>query len=222
MAHDLGGEHRLDELLVDRPVGMLLRQLVQRRDRVIAEDDVAVEHALGEHVVRRPRADGLQHRRHLAADLDRHVVVERGSRAACRRCDRRTATSALVAASTQLGLGQVLDDVADERYASAAGRRPRSRPGPPRRRRRQSTRAARDRRRREGTPAGARLRGGCAGRRLPFSSTIRPSIRRAASRFCARPGRARNATSAARIEKSSKSPSSSMRASGSTLSSAVR
>ena len=47
---------------------------------------------------------------------------------------------------------------------------------------------------------------GRAGLPHPLSATIAPIIARAASRFCARPGRARNAAIAARSEKSGKSP----------------
>jgi hypothetical protein len=56
----------------------------------------------------------------------------------------------------------------------------------------------------------------------PFSSAIFDSSSFAASRFCDRPGRARNATTAAWIEKSSKSPSASIRSSGSMGSNSVR
>ncbi len=73
-----------------------------------------VEHAFGEDLVRRPGTDGLQHHGHLAADLDRHVVVEE---VVAQRADDAVAElrEGVGRRFDELGLGQVFHDVTDER-----------------------------------------------------------------------------------------------------------
>ena len=156
------------------------------------------------------RADRLQHGRHLAADLERHVgvhqeVAQRADDAIAERGERLRPPSASGRAR------HALDDAADEDALLAAAPRPRSRPWPLPDPRPAAAGAARDRRDRERSRSGVRPRAACAGPPAPTPPPSSTASARAASRFCARPGRARNAAIAARIEKSGKSPSCSMR-----------
>ena len=71
MAHDLRFEQRLDHVAIGQRLGMQLGELVERRDHVVAEDDVPLQHRLGERHLRRLRSDRLQDRRNTSPDFDR-------------------------------------------------------------------------------------------------------------------------------------------------------
>ena len=66
---------RLDQLAIGRSIRMRLAEAVERGDGVIAQHDVAIEHALDQHRLRRLRADFLQHLRNLAANVGAHRLV---------------------------------------------------------------------------------------------------------------------------------------------------
>ena len=151
--------------------GMRLAEPVERRDGVIAQHHVAIEHALDQHRLRRGRADLLQHLRNLAADFGAHrlvgqVVAQRADDAIAKRGERGDA------AGRQRRLGEPIDQRRRSAIASSARRPRQSPPAPPRHPRRPGACAARDRTRRAGSTAAAPLRAAPGGPSSPGSSTI--------------------------------------------------
>ena len=73
---------------------MRLAEPVERGDGVIAQHDVAIEDALDQDGLRRPRSDPLEHLRNLSTHLGRHrlvgqVVAQRADDAIAEAGERR-------------------------------------------------------------------------------------------------------------------------------------
>ena len=206
MPGDLGRQQKIDRPWIQRDFRVHEAQLVQGRDDAVPQRDVGLEQPADERLLRFGRTDPDEDRRQLATQVERRALV------AERRLDVRNDR---VPEARQRGRGVLHQLVSlegrhqrlDQLLARNAYRQNRI---AARATASSSSRMSASSRSMNESGTSAINRAASARSRAPFvpsARTMPSSSARAASRFCAGPGEARNAAMPARIEKSSKSPS---------------
>ena len=205
MAHDLRRQHRLEHLPVHAAIGMHLPELVEGGDHAVPQHASPSSTHSSSADLRRARVNHLQHRPESRAGPR---PASAGSSSVSRSVPTSPSPNPASVAGGLLGqrrLAEPLEDAADEpaflQPAHRANRGAAPRPDPS-----SCNSTRRSRSNRSGSTPISRAASSRV-RRASLVLLTRPSppaSARAASTFCAGPGRARNATIAARIEKSRK------------------